>query len=88
MEPEQAITPSPPTISNEEREQVLAHYPEIQMLRKVTAMKKPTGLNKENKGRQREDPPAAEERVSRETTSATTLYPEFDKFRRSRIPNQ
>ena len=76
---EQPVHLTPPTISSEERAQVLAHYPEIQLLRKVASIKKP--IKREEQ--QRDVQPKKEERTARET-SATTLYPEFDKFRKSK----
>ena len=83
---EQPMHLSPPTISSEERAQVLAHYPEIQMLRKVAAIKKPIEKVEPRDGplveQQRDVQPTPEERTARET-STKTLYPEFEKFRKS-----
>lgn len=75
---EQPIHLTPPTINSEERAQVLAHYPEIQLLRKVAAIKKPI----EKVEQRRDVQTTQEERTARET-STKTLYPEFEKFRKS-----
>ena len=84
QEQEQPMYLTPPTINSEERAQVLAHYPEIQLLRKVAAIKKPIEKMEQQRRVQRDVQPTQEERprTARET-STKTLYPEFEKFRKS-----
>jgi len=74
---------SPPTTSSEERAQDLVHYPEVQLLRKASSVTKPNNEEEEHRDRpQTSIRPLPEQRTPRETS--TTLYPEFEKFRRGK----